>query len=254
MISINSSYLFGIGELAKADSLFSRRNKRFDKEKMLADSFVVNEAINSYQKVIKQSNNSKDKLEAVWKLMQAYYFKGNFTVTSKNLKKKNFSKGIKIGETYIDVFPQSPEIYCWLGILWGYWAEIHSKLSAVRKGVPNKIKTCAEKTIELDEFYLEGGGYRMLGMVHFKVPKIPLFLNWPSKKKSLTCLEKAYKIGPDNLLNKYYLAEVLLDQNQKDHALKLLLDIIQTEQIKHGLAIDTWIKNQAKSLLQKHYQ
>jgi thioredoxin-like negative regulator of GroEL len=88
--------------------------------------------------------------------------------------------------------------------------------------------------------------------LYFKVPRIPLLMNWPSKKKSLEYLEKAYEIAPENMLNKLYLAEVLFANNKDERARKLLTEILSTTEIKHGLAVDTWVKRQAEELMQKY--
>jgi tetratricopeptide (TPR) repeat protein len=238
--------------MTKADSLFEQRNAIFNAAELLADSDNVNEAISLYQNEFDTNADSSKKQEALWKLLRAYYFKGNFTTKDNSDKKQIFSKGIEIGEKYLDEFPKSAEIHCWLGILWGYWGEVHSTLTAARKGVPGRVKYYAEKTIALDDTCLDGGGYRMLGRLYFKVPRIPLLMNWPSKKKSLEYLEKAYEIAPENMLNKLYLAEVLFANNKDERARKLLTEILNTTEIKHGLAVDTWVKRQAEELMQKY--
>ncbi len=237
--------------ITKADSLFESRNAIFNSAELLADSANVDEAISLYQNEFDTNPDSSKKQEALWKLLRAYYFKGNYTTKDNKDKKKFFTKGVKLGEKYLHEFPESAEIHCWLGILWGYLGEVHSNLTAARKGVPGKVKYYAERTIALDEICLDGGGYRMLGRLYFKVPKIPIFMNWPSKKKALEYLEKAHKIAPENMLNKLYLAEALLAKNQKERAQELLQEILDTEDLVHGLAVDTWIKNEAKELMQK---
>jgi tetratricopeptide (TPR) repeat protein len=238
--------------LTKADSLFESRNAIFNEAELLADSANINEAISLYQNEFEAGTDSSKRQEILWKLLRAYYFKGNFTTKDINGRKAIYTKGIELGENHIHEFPRSAEIHCWLGILWGYWSEVHSALTAARKGVPGKVKYYAEKTIELDDTCLDGGGYRMLGRLYFKVPKIPLLMNWPSKKKALEYLEKANGIAPENMLNKLYLAEVLFAGNKKERAQGLLREIINTEGIQHGLDVDAWIKDQAKKLMQKY--
>lgn len=238
-------------EINKADSLFNTRFVHFNKKTILTDSVAVNEAIRLYRHILRESSDKRITYEALWKLLQAYYFKGNFTTDNTEEKKEIFSTGIDIGEHYIDVFADSVEINCWLGILWGYWGEVHSSLAAARKGVPGKVKHYAEKTIELDDHYLEAGGYRMLGRLHYMVPKIPLIMGWPSNDKSLRYLKKANEIAPDNLLNKLYLAETLYATGDKTTSKQFLQDIINNKKIVHDIIIDTWAKNQAQIAMQK---
>lgn len=240
--------------MTKADSLFECRCKGFNQSEMLVDSANINGAIALYNQILTDSVDSDKKHEAVWKILRSYYFKGNYITKDKDYKKVLFSEGIELGEKYLIEFPESVEIHCWLGILWGYLGEVHNSLTAARMGVPKKVRYYAEKTIALDETYLDGGGYRMLGRLHFKVPKIPIFMNWPSKKKSQYYLEKAHEIAQDNMLNKLYLAEVLLNRNQEERARTLLREILDTDEIIHGLAVDTWIKNEAKKLMQDYLE
>ena len=59
-------------------------------------------------------------------------------------------------------------------------------------------------------------------------------------------LEKANAIAPRNLYNELYLAEVLLDQGEVERATVLLQDIIHADDIRHDIAIDAYLKNQAR--------
>jgi tetratricopeptide (TPR) repeat protein len=237
--------------LMKADSLFENRFVGFDAERILADSVAINKAIGFYQQAIDVSTLNNSKREAIWKLLRAYYFKGNFTTDDIEEKQQIFSRGTEIGENYIDQYPESVEMHCWLGILWGYWGEVHSSFTAARKGVPGKVKYYAEKTIQLDDRYLDAGGYRMLGRLHLMVPNIPLVMGWPSKEKSLKFLRKACTIAPDNLLNKLYLAETLHATGNKGEAKLMLEEIVHTGEIVHDIIVDTWVKKEAQRLMEK---
>jgi tetratricopeptide (TPR) repeat protein len=249
---ITAVRLFAEDAIVKADSLFEYRNEGFNQEELLADSTNINNAIDLYKQVLTDSVNSEKKHEAIWKLLRAHYFKGNYITKDNDYKKLIFAQGMEIGEKFLPEFPESVEIHCWLGILWGYLGEVYSGLSAARMGIPKKVKYYAQKVIELNDTYLDGGGYRMLGRLHFLVPKIPIFMNWPSKKKSQLYLEKAHEIAPDNMLNKLYLAEVLFRRDQEERARILLQEILDTEGVVHGLAVDTWIKSEAKDLMKKY--
>ncbi len=236
--------------LSRADSLFEQRNKNFNKEKILADSSTINKAIHWYRQAVNE-NSGEQKYEAVWKLLRAFYFKATFTTDDKEYRQRLYHRAIDFGEKVVDEYPKGVELHCWLGILWGYLGEVQGLLTSARQGVAGKVKYHAEKTIELDADYLDAGGYRMLGLLHRKVPKIPLVLTWPSKKKALSYLERAYKMAPDNLFNKLYLAQALAEQDQQERSKRLLKEIVETEDVAHGLAADTMIKHQAKKLLEE---
>lgn len=245
--------LFASDLMEEADSLFERRNENFDVQRLLADTVCINEVINIYKDVLVTTTDSLKKGEALWKLLQAYYFKGQFGVEDENLKQEIYDEGIEIGETYITEIPKSVEAYLWLGINWARWAEVSGVLAAALKGVAGKVKDYAEKTIELDEYYLDAGGYRLLGMLHLSVPNIPLVLTWPSDEEGVYYLEKAYKIAPKNLYNKMYLAMALHSEDQIERSMSLLLEIINTKEIVHDLAIDSFVKKEAENYIKNNF-
>jgi hypothetical protein len=250
---IVSNLLNASDRIAQADSLFERRNENFDVERLLADTVYVNNAVRIYKAVLVSPADSLEKGEALWKLLRAYYFKGQFGAEDEDLKQEIYDEGIEIGETYITEIPELVEAYMWLGINWARWAEVSGVLSAAMKGVAGKVKNYAEKTIELDKYYLDAGGYRLLGMLHLSVPSIPLLLTWPSDEVGLDNLEKAYKIAPKNLYNKMYLAMALHSEDQIERSKSLLLEIINSNDIVHDLAIDSFIKNEAENYLKDNF-
>ena len=251
LIALFSAQLAAANLMAEADSLFDRRYAVFDTNKILADNANFNQSISLYKKIIDTSSDAKVKHEAAWKILRAYFFKGLFTTNDVHEKVKIFSEGVTIGEKLADEFPESVAVNCWFGIVLGYLGEYDSKLHSLRNGIPGRVKKLAEKVIALDKNYLDAGGYRMYGRLNYIVPSVPLVMSWPSKKKSVAYLEKACGIAPDNLFNELYLAEVLLDQKQTERAVKILESIIHTRGIRHDIAVDMFIKRQAKHLLEK---
>jgi tetratricopeptide (TPR) repeat protein len=251
LTTIFSAQLSAADLMAKADSLFEQRNAAYNAKNNLADNANINQSISLYNKIITTSTDAQVKQEAAWKVLQAYFFKALFTTTDADEKVKIFSEAVAIGEKAVDESPQSVAVNCWFGIVLGYLGEVDSKLNSLRNGIPGRVKKQAEKVIALDENFLDGGGYRMYGRLHFIVPNVPLVMGWPSKKKSVEYLEKACKIAPENLFNKLYLAEILLDQKQTERAVKILQSIVNAKEIRHDIAIDTFIKRQAKLLLEK---
>lgn len=240
--------------LSVADSLFQRRNENFDSQRLLADTTNINKAIARYTTVLRQAHQDSLRHEALWKLLRAYYFKGQFGSPHSSERKSIYNQGIKLGESYVEQFPNSVELHAWLGIMWARWAEESGILAAARRGVAGKVKQYAEQTIQLDEEYLGAGGYRLLGMLHRSVPKIPFVLSWPSKERGLEYLQKAYRIAPWNLYNTMYLAEALYENDNPERAKQLCLDILNQQQLVHGVAVDAFIKDQAQTFLNEHFQ
>jgi len=239
---------FAQNSIDQADSLWEKRGESFDQNTLIADGVNIDQAIDIYKKIIETASGA-EKEEATWKLIRAYYYKGKFTVKDKEIKKKIYDQGKELGEAALKEFPESPGINLYLAIVWGVWGEEYGIFAAARKGVAGKMKKLCEKTIKLDPEFDEAGGYRILGRLNFKAPKIPLILGWPSKKKAVTILEKSLKIAPDDLNTKQFLAEALYSQKQKERAVKIMKEILATEGVSEGVAEDAVIKSEVKATL-----
>ncbi|NQT26676.1 hypothetical protein HQ585_15075 [candidate division KSB1 bacterium] len=244
---------FAADYMVQADSLFELRNSTFNDSTLLSDPAQVDAAMQLYHTAMDSAQSPEQKLEAAWKMLRGYYFKGTYTESDKGKRRDIYKKGIDFSKSMLEEFPESVELHCWSGILWGYLGEVQGILASARKGVAGKVKYFAEKTIELDDTYLNGGGYRMLGTVNLKAPKVPLILGWPSKKKSVTCLEKANQIGPNNLYTMYYLAGAYIATGEKDKAAPLLMQIMNTDSIVHEIAVDATAKHVARLLYDKQF-
>ena len=235
--------------IVKADSLYELRSQGFNEETMIADSMQIDQSIQAYKDAI-ESSQDEAKQEAVWKLMRAFYFKGHYCTDNVDLQKKIFDLGKEWGQTGLNEFPESIGVHLWTAILWGVWGEAYGTFAAAREGVAGKIREHSEKVIEIDPDYKQGAGYRVLGRLHFKAPKIPFILGWPSKKKAVEYLEKAYKISPDHIMTTQYLAEALWERGQKDRAVELMNRVITMDR-SVGLVEDAVAKKSAKKILEE---
>lgn len=252
-LSVVLSVLFTLnlsaqGLLEQADSLYEKRGDVFDKSTLIADSANINQAIELYKKVMETASGA-EKEEAIWKLMRAYYFKGKYTTDDSDLKKKIYDEGKNLGQAGLEEFPESVGINLFSAIVWGVWGEEYGVLKAARQGVAGKIKEHCEKVIELDPEFDEAGGYRVLGRVYFKAPKIPLILGWPSKKKAVEILEKGFELAPDNITTKQFLAEALYSRDQKERAIQLMNEVLAEQEIREGIVEDAVIKEEIKATL-----
>ncbi|UCE06208.1 MAG: tetratricopeptide repeat protein [bacterium] len=231
-----------------ADSLWEKRGEVFNQEKLIADSANVNQAIELYKEFIETATGA-EKEEAIWKLMRAYYFKGKYTTDDSEMKKKTYDLGKDLGKVGLEAFPESVGIHLFSAIVWGVWGEEYGVFKAAKEGVAGKIKEHCEKVIELDPNFDEAGGYRVLGRVYFKAPKIPLILGWPSKKKAVEILEKSYEIAPKNLNTRQFLGEALYSQKQKERAIQLMKEILAETDVIEGTAEDAVIKHEVEATL-----
>jgi hypothetical protein len=240
--------LFAQDLLQEADTYYDNRGEGFNQENLIADSTNIDKAIDLYKRVLETATGA-EKEEATWKLMRAYYFKGKYTTDDKDTKKKIYDLGKDLGKTGLEEFPESVGINLFSAILWGVWGEEYGVFKAAKEGVAGKIRKLCEKVIELDPNFDQGGGYRVLGRVYFKAPKIPLILGWPSKKKAVEYLEKSYEIAPKNLSTRQFLAEALYSQNQKERAIQMMKGILAETETIDGIAEDAVIKSEVKATL-----
>ncbi|NOZ63299.1 MAG: hypothetical protein GXO74_16720 [Calditrichaeota bacterium] len=249
-VLIFSLNLLAQGLLEKADEFWDKRGDNFNADKLLADSAQINQAISLYQQILAKAVG-QEKEEATWKLIRAYYFKGKYCTADKDMKKKIYNLGKDLGEASLKEFPNSAGITLFTAIVWGVWGEEYGILAAARKGVAGKIKDLCEKSIEVDPNFDGAGGYRVLGRVYFKAPKIWPFLRWPSKTKAVEILEKGHKLAADNLTTKQFLAEALYSQGKKKRAVALMNEILNASGVHEGVAEDAVLKDEVRGTLQE---
>ena len=123
-------------------------------------------------------------------------------------------------------------------------------LTAAREGVSDLMRTHSEKIIELDPEYRNGGGYFMLGAVHFKSPYIPFLLSWPDNDEAIKYLQLAVETGKAEMNQKNYLAQAINKDGQVEKARKLLTEVINTEPDPANLVEDLDDIKEAKQLLE----
>lgn len=206
--------------LEKGDAFFRQRAEGHDGDVALAS--MIERALSAYIKAYEAGDLSE---ELAIKILDASYFYAAYSDASEKRQKEVLQQAIKIGEYGLKRYPDSVGINYWMAGIWGRWGEVNGIFASAKEGVAGKIKIYAENTIAIDPKYAEGGGYRALGRLHFKAPKIPFFLSWPSKKEALKFLKIAVYIGPDNTTNHLFYAESLYNEGLQDEALKHI-DII----------------------------
>ena len=182
----------------------------------------INNAIEEFKKAYSQME-----LDAGVYLMRCYYFKGKFIAKTDDEKKKIFNKGKDLGEKLINVYPESASARYWFLVNLGSWAEVYGLLAAAKEGVANLMRDHANKIIELDSEYSNGGGYFMLGAVHFKSPYIPFILSWPDNDKAIKYLTKAYDTGLSTPSQTVYLSRALYKDKQSDRAKSMLVGLLK---------------------------
>ena len=207
-------------ELEKGIALFNQRLE--GSVKSSAKPEPITNAISHFQYALK---NSATETDAELYLLKSYYFRGKYVHKNKEKQKADFSEGKNLGERYIKKYPDSAPFRYWYLVNLGSWSEVYGIITAARKGVADLMKEHSEIIISLDPEYENGGGYFMLGAVHFKSPYIPFFLSWPDNSDAIKYLTKALNIGEATPNQKVYLAQALYKDGQKNRAIDMLKEV-----------------------------
>ena len=210
-------------------------NRHENSDSIKASNKNINIAINYFLNAIKISEYEKD---AALYLLKSYYYKGEFTTSNSEEKKLIFNKGKILGKKYIDKFPNSVEFRYWYLVNLGSWAQVYGIITAAREGVADQMKNHSEIIINLDPTYQNGGGYFMLGAVHYKSPYIPFLLPWPDNDEAIKYLQLAHNTGIATLNQKNYLAQAIYKNGNHEKATKLLNEVVNTEPNTNELVED----------------
>ena len=223
-------------------------SKRQDGSKgTLASTENIDKAIKQFSSALLSPESEKD---AALYLLKSYYYKAEFAVQDKEEKKNIFNEGKALGEKYIEKYPTSAEFRYWYLVNLGSWAQVYGILTAAREGVSDLMKTHSEKIIELDPEYQNGGGYFMLGAVHFKSPYIPFLLSWPDNDDAIKYLQLSVDTGNAEMNQKNYLAQALSKDGRDKKARALFEEVLNTEPSTTTLVEDLDDIEEARQLLE----
>ena len=209
----------------------------------------ITNAISHFQYALK---NTVTETDAALYLLKSYYFRGKYVHKDKEKQKLDFSKGKELGEKYIKKYPDSVPFQFWYLVNLGSWSEVYGIITAAREGVADLMKKYSKIIISLDPEYENGGGYFMLGAVHFKSPYIPFFLSWPDNNKAITYLTKALTIGEETPNQKVYLAQALYKDGQKNRAIDILREVANMQPSKEEIVRDWEQIELAEELLSEY--
>jgi len=247
VVAASSSAAAGVEEaLARGDAAWTRRAEGSRGGRAAAAPIAA--AVAAYEEAVKSAPTS---LEAHWKLLRALWFQGEYVAPDAAAKQRVFGRGREVSDAAMAVLarrvgrerlaaeraaeraaalravPEAPALLLWSAANWGLWGEAFGKLAAARQGVGSKVRDWAETLVLLDERFENGGGHRVLGRLHSEAPKVPLVTGWVDRDRAAAELEKAVAIAPQDLANRLYLAEALLDHHpgRRARALALLREV-----------------------------
>lgn len=236
--------------LVSAQSNLEKGNEWYNRRAEGVSGFMAASApIDSAISYFERSLDGGDEKEAALMLVKAFYFKGEYTTNDKEDKKTIFDRGKRFAENYIDRYPDSASFRYWYLVNLGSWSKAYGILTAAREGVADLMKEHSERIIALDPGYENGGGYFMLGAVHYESPYIPFLLSWPDNDDAVVWLRKAVDTGGARLVQMVYLAKALYKDGQKSEAISLLKKVANFEPSPYALVEERDDIREARELL-----
>jgi tetratricopeptide (TPR) repeat protein len=257
--------------VAVGDAAWARRAEGHQGDR--AAPGAVDQAIAAYQRALQEQ---PDRLEAVWKLLRALHYKGDYAVQGREGKQQVFSRGREVFEAALERIgrrvggrgkldelpppqvaklasgiPEAPAVFLWGAIHWGLWGDSYGRIAAARQGVGDKIRRYGEVALALDERYDHAGAHRLLGRLHTLAPKIPLVTGWVSRDEAVSHLRRAVALAPDDLLNQVYLADALLQYQaeRSAEAREILRRVLQKKPDPERVVEDERALAEARKLL-----
>ncbi len=213
-----------------------------------ADSKNIDQAIRHLERAVKI--NALEEEAAVY-LLKCYYYKGTYVLADEEDRRAEYNKGKALAEKMVAKYPNSAALRYWYLTCLGKWSEVYGILTAAKEGVADLMKEHSEKIIELDPMIEHGGGYFMLGAVHFKSPYIPFILSWPDNDDAIIWLLKAKITGHATPIQKNYLARALYKDGKEVEAIRLVKEVISTLPSLSNLVEERFEIEEAKKLLEE---
>lgn len=235
----------------------------------------IDAAIAAFQRAVAQNPND---LEARWKLLRAYRFKGAYVALSNDEKRTVYSEAKKAGEDALAALarelrakgipsiskgnekqiadaartlPGAGDVFLWDAVNWGEWALAYGKMAAAREGAADRIRHEATIADLVDPAMEDGAPSRVLGRLHDQTPRIPFITGWASEREAVRFLKKSLAIDPANKVTRVFFAEALVeeDSDAKPEAIRILRDTIAAKNAKDYEVEDEAASEDARALL-----
>jgi hypothetical protein len=257
-------------QISEGDRAWANRASGAQDGRAMAEP--VNAAIAAYARAVTAEPNN---LEARFKLLRAYRFKGAYVASSNDEKKAVYGEAkkagadaIKVVERALNVTGRSPEkavaaaaravpgaaeVYLWDAINWGEWALAYGKLAAAREGAADRIRRQATIALLVNPGIEGGTPARVLGRLHDQTPRIPFITGWASGREAVRFLNDSLKLDPANKITIVFLAEAMVsnDGKTKPQAIALLRNAISAPVDPDFVVEQTAALNDARTLLKK---
>ncbi len=235
---------FSQNSIDKTIELFNKRHEKANGS--AADSLLINKCISAFESEIKKGNVTE---KCALYYLLALNFKARFVYTDEKHKKSLLDKNIELSEMYMQKFPLSGPILFEYITSVGLKAELTGAFANATNGVVEKMHKSALQLIQLDSMYYSGTGWKVLGILNYKTPYIPLVIDWPSKAEAKRVLEKALKYFPTDIANNFYYAEALKENNETEKARVYFNLVLRLKNRENFVLEDLDFKARAKEYL-----
>jgi len=179
--------------------------------------------------------------EAAWKLARVSYWLGGHAPEKD--RRGALESGIQAARAAIALEPQRPEGHFWLAANMGTLAESFGLRNGLRYRGP--VKDELEAVLKLDPAFMNGSADRVLGRWYFRVPR----LFGGSNKRAEEHLRASLKYDENSTISRFFLAEVLIDENRTQEARAELQKIIDAPLSNEWAPEDQEYKTKAAALL-----
>ncbi len=205
----------------------------------------IDAAIKAYEEALAKD---PDGLRLIFKLLDALYFKGYHVTTDKKLKREIYQRLVDLTgyalelvaagtgradelealsleerARFLKAVPGAAEAHYWAIASWGLWGMTHNPIKALTKGVGYKVRDYSRLLILIDPRHHDAAGLRMLGRFHTEAPKVPLITGWIDRQEGVAMLRRAVAISRYDPRNLLFLAEAILEYDEKNRAEALAL-------------------------------
>ena len=179
--------------------------------------------------------------EAAWKLARVSYWLGGHAPEKD--RRGHLQRGMQAARAAIALEPQRPEGHFWLAANMGTLAESFGLRNGLRYRGP--VKEELETVLRLDPSFMNGSADRVLGRWYFRVPR----LFGGSNTRAEEHLRASLNYDENSTISRFFLAEVLIDEDRKPEARAELQKIIDAPLSEEWAPEDQEYKARATALL-----
>lgn len=193
--------------IGRADDLYRQR----------AEPGAVREAVI----ILSGARGGSARYEVQWRLARALFFLGQ-QASTREAGRQLYSAGVGAGERAVALNPKRVEGHFWVGVNLSLFAAINRGIRGARaiRWARSELKLAAA----ISESYHDAGPLRVLGRLEHKSPRIL----GGNLKHSRELLDRALAIAPLNSVTLTYAAELAMDMGNRDTAVSLLQQVIES--------------------------